>query len=61
MNSPEIASAVLAEHRHDLHHEAHRSALASLARCCSPSAWSTAARRVASAFSRADRSTPCAC
>jgi hypothetical protein len=61
MNSPEITSAVLAEHRHDLRHEARRSALASIARCCAPSTWAAASRRVASAFSRSDRSAPCAC
>ena len=61
MNSPEITSAVLAEHRHDLRHEARRSALASVARCCAPSSWAVAARRVAAAFSRSDSSTPCTC
>ena len=61
MNSPEITSAVLAEHRHDLRHEARRSALASIARCCAPSTWAAAARRVSAAFTRSDRSAPCAC
>jgi hypothetical protein len=61
MNSPEITSAVLAEHRHDLRHEARRSALAAIARCGSPSAWRSAARRVTSALPRSARAESCAC
>ena len=62
MNSPEIISAALAEHRHDLRHEAHRSALAALARCCSPSTWTAVARRISSTVGGSRRSPAgCAC
>jgi len=60
MNSPDITSAVLAEHRRDLRRQAHGSALAALARCCSPSTWANALRRRTPSFSRPDRTTPCA-
>ena len=63
MNSPEITSAVLAEHRHDLRHEARRSALAAIARVLlRRSTWAhrSAAGRVVAAPGR--RATvPCAC
>jgi len=61
MNSPEITSAVLAEHRHDLRHEARRSAIAALARCCSASTWRSAARRITESLSRSDRAGACTC
>jgi hypothetical protein len=61
MNSPELTSAVLAEHRHDLRHEARRSALAAIARCCSGSTWRTAARRVTSSLSRSGSADTCTC
>jgi len=58
MNSPEITSAVLAEHRLDLRAQARGSALAALARRCSPSAWTSAARRITSPF-RGAHADPC--
>jgi hypothetical protein len=60
MNSPDITSAVLAEHRRDLRRQARGSALAALARCCTPSTWTSALRRTTRSFVRADRTAPCA-
>ena len=59
MNSPDITAAVLAEHRKDLRRQIRGSAMAALARCCSPSAWASAARRIASPFTGTERSAPC--
>ena len=56
MNSPEITSAVLAEHRLDLRAQARGRAMA---RRCSPSAWSSAARRIASPFRGGADADPC--
>jgi hypothetical protein len=62
MNSPEIISAVLAEHRRDLQRQACASRLAAVARCCSARTWTAAARRIASRVTQAGRpAASCAC
>jgi hypothetical protein len=57
---PDITSAAHAEHRRDLHREASRAVLASVLRCCRPTAWARAARRLQTALTR-DSGAPAAC
>ena len=61
MNSPEITSAVLAEHRRDLRRQARGSALAAIARCCDPSTWTAAVRRTTSTLSGSRQTAACTC
>jgi hypothetical protein len=61
MNSPEITSAVLAEHRRDLRRQTRGSALAALARRCDPSTWTAVYRRTTAAFSRSSRTAAGTC
>jgi hypothetical protein len=59
---PDIASAAHAEHRRDLHREASRAVLASVVRCCRPTAWVRAARRLQTALTRDSRAAAaCGC
>jgi len=61
MNSPEITSAVLAEHRRDLRREQRGVALASMSRCCCPSAWARAAQRLTRSLTGGPRPGACPC
>lgn len=62
MNSVDITSLVLAERRRDQRREAESARLAAILRCCRPSAWSSAARRLGAALTRDRRDAAlCAC
>ena len=59
---PDITSAALAEHRHDLRRDASRALLASVVRCCRPTAWVRAGRRARAALTRVPRdAAACGC
>ncbi len=60
MNYPDITSMVLAERRRDQRREAEGERLAAIVRCCRPSTWASAARRLGDALSRGSRE-PAAC
>ena len=67
MIAPQVAELIVADRIADRQRHAHAARLAALARCCQPSAWGRAARRVAQgldrvrAGARPDRHAAAAC
>ena len=61
MTSPDITSVVLAERRRDQRREADIARLAALLRCCRPSAWRSAVRRVRDVVTRTPQDAVSAC